>query len=61
MTALPPFELGAVNATDALATPPVAAPIVGAPGTVVAVGVTLFEAAEALPAPTALVAVTVKV
>lgn len=49
---------GAVNVTVADALPAVAVPIVGAPGTVA--GVTTFEAAEAGPVPTALVAVTVQ-
>ena len=55
----PPVLAGAVNATLACAFPPVATPIVGAPGTVA--GVTLFDAAEAVPVPTAFVALTVKV
>jgi hypothetical protein len=55
----PPLLAGAVKVTVAWALPAVAAPIVGAPGTVA--GVTLFEAAEAGPVPTPLVAVTVKV
>jgi hypothetical protein len=57
--ALPPLEAGAVNETEALATPGVAVPIVGAPGTVGVV--MLFDAAEAAPVPIALVAVTVNV
>ena len=48
-----------MNVTLACALPAVAVPMLGAPGTVA--GVTLFEAAEAAPVPTALVAVTVKV
>ena len=60
--ALPPSEAGAVQVTVALASPAVAVPMVGAPGTVAAaVGVTELEAAEAAPVPMALVAVTVKV
>ena len=55
----PPLLAGAVKPTVALAFPAVAAPIVGAPGTVA--GVTLLEAADAAPAPSPLVAVTVKV
>ena len=55
----PPLLAGAVNVTVACALPAVAVPIVGAPGTVA--GVTLFEAAEAGPVPSAFVAVTVKV
>jgi hypothetical protein len=57
--ALPPLLAGAVKATLALALPAVAVPIVGAPGTVD--GVTLLDAVEAAPTPSALVAVTVKV
>ena len=57
--ALPPFEAGAVKLTVACALPAVAVAAVGAPGTVA--GVTLLEGADAGPAPTALVAVTVKV
>jgi hypothetical protein len=57
---LPPLLAGAVKATVALALPAVAVPMVGAPGTVVADGVTLLDAAEAGPVPTELVAVTVK-
>ena len=56
---LPPFEAGAVKLTVAWAFPPVAVPMVGAPGTVA--GITAFEAADAAPVPTELVAVTVKV
>jgi hypothetical protein len=53
---------GAVKVTVALALPAVAVPMVGAPGTVaLATGVTLLEAADAGPVPSALVAVTVKV
>ena len=59
MIALPPLLTGGVKATVAEALPPIAAPMVGAPGTVA--GVTLFEAADAAPGPTALVASTVKV
>ena len=58
MIALPPSELGSLKATVALALPAVAAPMVGALGTVA--GVTLLEPAEAAPVPTELVAVTVK-
>jgi hypothetical protein len=47
------------NVTVACALPAVAVPIVGALGTVA--GITPFDAAEAGPVPTALVAVTVKV
>ena len=53
------MEAGAVNVTVACAFPAVAVPMVGAPGTVA--GVTLLDAAEAGPVPTALVAVTVNV
>ena len=59
MIGLPPFDAGAVKATVACALPPVAVPIVGAPGTVA--GVTLLEAPDGEPVPTALVAVTVNV
>ncbi|HET7549055.1 MAG TPA: hypothetical protein VFJ86_14890 [Usitatibacter sp.] len=55
----PPSLAGAVKVTVAWALPAVAVPIVGAPGTVA--GVTLFDAADAGPVPTAFVAVTVKV
>ena len=55
----PPFEAGGANETVACALPAVAVPIVGAFGTVA--GVTLFEAADAGPVPTALVAVTLNV
>ena len=57
---LPPLLAGEVNVTVACVLPAVAVPIVGAPGTV-GVGVTGFDANEAAPVPTALVAVTVKV
>ena len=59
MMALPPLLAGAVKLTVTCALPDIAAPIIGAPGTVA--GVTLFEAAEAAPLPTALVALTVHV
>ena len=53
---------GGVKATDALALPGVAVPMVGAPGAVApVVGVTLFEAAEAALVPIALIATTVNV
>jgi len=55
----PPLLAGVVKLTVALLFPAVAVPIVGAPGTVA--GVTLLEAAEAVPVPTLLVAVTVNV
>jgi hypothetical protein len=55
----PPLSLEAVNVTVAWPFPADASISVGALG--VANGVTLFEAAEAAPVPTALVAVTVKV
>ena len=51
--------IGAVKVTVACAFPPVAVPMVGAPGTVA--GVTLFDAAEAALVPFALVALTVNV
>ena len=56
---LPPLLPGAVKVTLACALPPVAVPMVGAPGTVA--GVTLLDAADAAPVPALLVAVTVKV
>jgi hypothetical protein len=59
MIAEPPLLAGGVKVTAACALPPVAVPIVGAPGTVA--GVTLLEAADAGPVPTAFAAVTVKV
>ena len=55
----PPLELGAVKAMLALALPAVAAPMVGAPGTVVVAGVT-DTAPEATLLPMALVAFTVQ-
>jgi hypothetical protein len=58
--AVPPFEAGAVYATVAVVAPvAVAVPIVGAPGT--AYVVTDALAADAVPVPTAFVAVTVYV
>ena len=60
--ALPPLLTGAVKVTVALALPALAMPMVGAPGTVAATfGVTLFDAAEAVPLPMALMALTLKV
>jgi hypothetical protein len=58
---LPPSEAGAEKTTVACVLPATAGPIVGAPGTANAIGVTLFDAAEAAPVPIPLVAVTVKV
>jgi hypothetical protein len=59
---LPPFDIGAVQDTDADALPAVAVTAVGAPGAVAgATGVTLADAADDAPAPTAFVAVTVNV
>ena len=55
----PPLLLGALNVTVASPFPRVAVPMVGASGVVA--GVTLFEADEADPVPTAFVAVTVNV
>jgi len=55
----PPLDAGAVNVTVACALPAVAVPMVGAPGTVS--GVTLLDAADGAPTPTALVAVTLNV
>jgi hypothetical protein len=52
----PPFDTGGVKLTDAVALPPVAVPIVGAPGTVA--GMTAFEFAEGALVPRPLVAVT---
>jgi hypothetical protein len=58
----PPSLDGAVHVTVAWASPEVAVPIVGAPGTPAAdVGVTELEAADGGPVPTTFVAVTVKV
>ena len=57
--ALPPVEVGVLNATLAWALPAVATGLVGAPGTVI--GVTADDAAEPTEFPTALVATTVKV
>jgi hypothetical protein len=57
--ALPPVDVGAVNATLAWALPGVAVAPVGAPGTVA--GVTLADGADAGPVPAELVAVTVNV
>ena len=57
--ALPPLDAGAVKFTTARVFPRMAVPMVGAPGTVA--GITLFEAAEAAPVPTAFVAFTVNV
>jgi len=59
---LPPSLAGVVKLTFARAFPAVAAAPIGALGTVTAgLGVTLFDAAEAGPVPTELVAVTLKV
>jgi hypothetical protein len=57
--AAPPLDAGAVQLTVAWALPALALTLVGAPGG--AAGVTLLEAEEVAPVPTALVAVTVKV
>jgi len=54
-----PLLAGAVHDTVAEVLPDVAVTPVGAPGAVA--GVTEFDAADALPVPTALVAVTVNV
>ncbi len=59
MTADPPLLVGAVQVTLAEALPPVAVPMVGAPGTVA--GVTELDAAEAGPGADVLMAATVKV
>lgn len=53
---LPPFELGAVHVTLALAFPGAAATFVGAPGTVL--GVTAFDCADGGPSPATFVATT---
>jgi hypothetical protein len=58
--ATPPVSVGAVKLTVALPLLTVALSPVGAPGTV-ATGVTEDDALEAVPVPTAFVAVTVKV
>ena len=55
----PPFDAGGVKRNVTCPLPGTVAPIVGAPGTVA--GVTLFEAADAGPVPSALVAVTTNV
>ena len=58
----PPLDAGGVNETVALALPAVATTAVGAPGTPGgAAGVTVFEALDGAPVPTAFVAVTVNV
>jgi hypothetical protein len=56
----PPVLAGGVKLTVALPLPPVAATLVGVPGAVIG-GVTADEAPDDVPAPTALVAVTVNV
>jgi hypothetical protein len=61
VTTLPPSLAGAVQVITAEPSPRVAVPIVGAPGTVAAAGVTELEAADSAPGPTLLVAWTVKV
>jgi hypothetical protein len=56
----PPFDAGALNVTVAWPFPAVAAPALGAPGTVGGTdGVTVFDGADAGPVPTLFVAVTV--
>ena len=55
----PPLSVGAVKLTTACALPLTPLTAVGAPDT--PIGVTADEALEALPVPTLLVAVTVKV
>ena len=58
----PPFEAGATKVTVAWAFPAAAVTPVGAPGAVAgATGLTAFDGPEAGPAPTLLVATTVKV
>jgi hypothetical protein len=59
VTAAPPLLAGAAKLIVASALPALADTAVGAPGTVA--GVTLFDAADAGPVPTELVAVTVNV
>ena len=62
MAAAHDSKSGATKVTVACALPAVALAPVGAPGTVKAgLGVTLLEAAEGAPVPTAFVAVTVNV
>ena len=61
MMALPPSLVGAVKLTVACALPPVAVPITGAPGTTIALGVTLLDVADTGPVPIAFVAFTVQV
>ena len=56
----PPVFVGAVKLTVALPLLPLAEILVGAPGAIAA-GVTADDAVEAVPVPTELVAVTVKV
>ena len=58
MIAEPPLEAGGVKETVACALPPVAVPIVGAPGTLAGVTLAVLEAG---PVPSALVAVTEQV
>jgi hypothetical protein len=55
----PPLLPGTVKVTETLEFAGVAVPMAGASGTVA--GVALFEPAEAAPAPTLLVAITIKV
>ena len=55
--ALPPFEPGAENVTEAWALPPVAVPMVGAPGTVLGVAVAVLLA---LPWPAEFTALILK-
>ena len=62
MIGLPPSDPGAVQLTVADPSPAVAPTPLGAPGTVAgATGVTALEAADSGPAPTLLIAATVKV
>ena len=60
MIAEPPVFVGAVKLTVALPLLPLAETLVGTPGAVIA-GVTADDALDAVPVPTELVAVTVKV
>ena len=66
MIALPPSNVGALKLTVAVVLPAAALKFVGAPGFVIAAGVTLFDTADAGPVPVptgpgAFVAVTVNV
>ena len=61
MIAEPPFDVGGLAEIIANPLPAIAVTFVGTPGTESeAAGVTVFDAADAAPAPIALVALTVK-